>query len=393
MLRTRRLPPSPISSSLRTLVAWIGLICYLTTPAICWADTQKPPEPILIAAIFAETGIAAPHNKPLIDMTRFTVDIINTRGGVLGRPLRLVLLDNASTPIGTNLAARKAVAMGATAVIGAHWSSHSLAMAPILDKAQIPMITPASTNPAVTVGHKFVFRVCFIDSFQGQAMANFALTSLAARRAAVISNIDEQYSVMLAQFFKESYSLQGGKVAYESGYRGNATDFSEIIDQLQATKVDIIYLPGYARDSGLFIKQARKAGINAIFLGGDAWDEIEEYAGDAVVGSYQSAAWHPHVPFKESLVLQRQFREAFGEPLKNPTSPLAYDAVMILAEAIRVANSIDCGKIRAALANLQGFQGATGTISFDSQGNPTGKEIVIVHFAKEGKIFTQTIAP
>ena len=392
MIKLAHLPSTGRNLSLMALLAWLTLACCFAAP-FARADSAKPAEPILIAAIFAETGIAAPHNKPVIDMTRFAVNIVNAGGGLLARPLRLVLLDNASTPIGSTLAARKAVEMQATAVIGAHWSSHSLAMAPILDQAHIPMITPASTNPAVTAGHPYVFRACFIDSFQGKAMADFARTSLGARTAAVLSNIDEQYSVTLAQFFKEAFHLKGGEVTYEAGYRGNATDFSGIIKQLQGNEVDIIYLPGYARDSGLFIKQARKAGLKAIFLGGDAWDDIDRYAGSAMVGSYQSAAWHPQVPFKESLALQQRYWEAFGKPLENSTSPLAYDAVMILAEAIRVANSTDRTKIRDALADIQGFQGATGTITLDGQGDPAGKEIIIVHFAQDGKIFKQTITP
>lgn len=355
--------------------------------------TALESEPIAIAAIFSQTGIAAQHNAPLIEMTQLAVDEVNAQGGVLGRQIKLHVIDNQSTPIGATLAARQAVAMGVTAVIGAHWSSHSLAMAPVLQKAQIPMISPGSTNPEVTIGKDYIFRVCFIDSFQGKAMARFAYEELNSRRAAVLSNIDEQYSVMLADFFRQHYTLIGGKVVLDEGYRGNANDFSDIIEKLRKTAVDIIYIPGYSRDSGLFIKQATRAGITATFLGGDGWDAIETFAGEALEGSYQSAPWHPEVPFARSAALRQLYEDVRGKPLDNMSSPLAYDAVMLLVEAIRTAGVTDRTKIRNSLASLKGFEGATGHIAFDSQGDPKNKEIIIIKFTKGKRVFARAIHP
>jgi branched-chain amino acid transport system substrate-binding protein len=350
-------------------------------------------EPISIGAIFSESGIAAPHNQPLIEMTRLAVKQINDQGGLLGRPVRLILFDNLSTPIGSAIAARQSIDRNVAAVIGAHWSSHSLAMAPILQEAGMPMISPGSTNPEVTRDKDYIFRACFIDSFQGSVMARFARENLHAKTAVVVTNIDEDYSTMLGQFFSQAFEKSGGQVREEIGYRGSATDFSAIIKKIQSHMPDVVYLPGYTRDSGLIIKQAVKMGITATFLGGDAWDEIENYAGQSVGGSYQSAPWHPEVPFPASERMKTAFAAAYGKDIVNNSSPLAYDAVMILADAITRAGTTEHKAIRDALAATREFQGATGSITFDKHGDPLDKAIVIIEFKDGKRIFKQALQP
>jgi branched-chain amino acid transport system substrate-binding protein len=384
---------SPLLPTLRLqiLLLWsILLLLPLVTPA---APTDTEAEPIKIAAIFSETGIAAPHNLPLIEMTKLAVKYVNSRGGLLGRPLHLLLFDNGSTPIGSALAARRAVAENVTAVIGAHWSSHSLAMAPILQEAGIPMISPGSTNPEVTRGKDYIFRACFIDSFQGLAMAKFAYDELHAQTAVVITNIDEDYSTMLGQFFSHAFERAGGRVLAEIGYRGTATDFSEIIKEVAANQPEVIYLPGYTRDSGLFIKQSVKMGLKATFLGGDAWDEIEKYAESSVEGSFQSAPWHQEVPFPRSVEMKKYYTATYGRDIVNNSSPLAYDAVLLLAEAISRAGSLDHRAIRDALAATSNFEGATGPIRFNGNGDPIDKAIIIIEFKNGKQIFRKAITP
>ncbi len=350
-------------------------------------------EPIKIGAIFSQSGLAAPHNQPLIEMIRLAIKNINDNGGVLGRPLQLILLDNLSTPIGSARAARRLVLQDITAVIGAHWSSHSLAIAPILQQAGIPMISPGSTNPEVTRGKDYIFRACFLDSFQGVAMAKFSREELHAKSAIVLTNIDENYSIMLGQFFSKAFKESGGQIISEMSYRGDATDFSANIKELIRLKPDVVYLPGYTRDSGLCIKQSAKMGFSTIFLGGDAWDEIKKFAGPAINGSFQSAPWHPKVPFSASQKMKELFEAAYGTEIENNSSPLAYDAVMLLADAITRAGSLDRKAIRDALAATVDFRGATGAISFDENGDPPRKSIIIIQFQDEKQIFKKTIIP
>lgn len=376
---------------LQMLLLWTILVASPSVAPTASIDTEA--RPIHLAAIFSETGIAAPHNLPLIEMTKLAVERINASGGVLGRPLRLLLLDNGSTPIGSALAARRAVAENVTAVIGAHWSSHSLAMAPILQEAGIPMISPGSTNPEVTRGKDYIFRACFIDSFQGLAMAKFAHDELRATSAVVVTNIDEEYSTMLGQFFKEAFERTGGRVQAEIGYRGTATDYATIITEIAADPPEVVYLPGYTRDSGLFIKQAVKMGLKTTFLGGDAWDEIEKYAETSVEGSFQSAPWHPQVPFPRSVEMKKYYAATYGTDISNNSSPLAYDAVLLMAEAITRAGSTDHRAIREALAATINFQGATGPIRFNGSGDPVDKAIIIIEFKNGSRIFRKAVTP
>ncbi len=384
-----RLLRSLLPGILRLLLALLLPTVYLVQPAAGSPDAGE----LRIAAVFSESGIAAPHNKPLIEMTKLAVDKINENGGILGKQVRLLLLDNLSTPIGSAMAARKCVEQQVAAVIGAHWSSHSLAMAPILEEAAIPMISPGSTNPDVTKGRNYIFRTCFIDSFQGLAMAKFAYNNLQARSAVVATAIDEDYSTVLGQFFSRAFEKAGGRVLEEIGYRGSATDFSENIRKILEGRPDVVYLPGYTRDSGLFIKQAVKMGVQATFLGGDAWDEIETYAGAAVAGSFQSAPWHPEVPYSASEEMKQFFKDVYGREIANNSSPLAYDAVMLLADAITRAGSTDRQAIRDALATTRDFRGATGSITFDGSGDPLDKGIIIIEFKDGQRVFKETIQP
>jgi branched-chain amino acid transport system substrate-binding protein len=344
-------------------------------------------------AIFSQTGIAAAHNEPLIPMVQLAVEEVNLTGGVLGRPIQLILLDNQSTPIGSRVAAEEAVRLKATAVVGAHWSSHSLAMAPVLQRAEIPMISPGSTNPEVTRIGDYIFRACFLDSFQGVAMAAFAIQDLKARTAAVVRNIDEAYSVMLAEYFEKAFIDDGGRVLLDEGYRGKAIDFSGIIEKIKRAPPDVIYLPGYTRDSGLFIKQAVKMDVKSIFLGGDAWDEIEQIAGEAINGSYQSAPWHPQAPFPKSIYLQNLYRRKFMRDIDNVSAPLAFDAVLLLADAMTRAASLAGEDVRRALAQTDNFQGATGIFSFDENGDPKNKDVIIIQFKEGRRLFHKTIRP
>lgn len=377
------------------LVLWRALVIIFIVAGhvTSAASSPKASDPVRIAAIFSQTGIAATHNEPLISMVQLAVEDINQAGGVLKRPIQLIVLDNQSTPIGATIAAEEAIRLDVAAVVGAHWSSHSLAMAPLLQKAGIPMISPGSTNPEVTKVGSYVFRACFLDSFQGQAMARFAFSDLKARTAAIVRNIDEEYSVMLAEFFKRSFLAFGGKVLLDTEYRGKAVDFAAIIKSANARQPDVMYLPGYTRDSGLFVKQARSLGLKCTFLGGDAWDEIETYAGEAIEGSYQSAPWHPQAPFPRSAYLQTLYRRKFHKEIGNMSAPLAYDAVYLLANAIEQAGSLDRAGIRDALAATRDFRGATGIISFDGNGDPENKDVIIIRFQNGQRTFFKTIKP
>ncbi|MDM8556878.1 ABC transporter substrate-binding protein [Desulfococcaceae bacterium HSG7] len=365
------------------------LFCFITSFALPAIGA----EPAKIAAIFAKTGIAAANNAPYSQMIELAVEELNNQGGLLGHPVELILLDNISTPLGSKLAAKKAVKLQVTAVIGAIWSSHSLAAGPVLQEAGIPMITPISTNPKVTGIGNYVFRICFIDSFQGKAMARFAYDELGAKNAIVLEIINEQFSLTLAEYFVKSFTKYGGNMLLKSSYKNDAVDFAVLLKKVKKLQPDVVYVPGYARDSGLLIKQAVSMGIRTTFLGGDGWNLIYDYGGDTIEGNFHSAAWHPSVPYAKSIHLQKIYSQKYKNKLTHTGAPLAYDAVMLLADAVKRAGTLDRSGIRNALAETQGFQGAAGTVTFDKQGDPLNKEVIILKLEKGGAAYFKSVKP
>ena len=352
-------------------------------------------EPIKIAAIFAKTGIAGKDNAPEVQMAELSVEEINNQGGLLGRPVKLVILDNKSSPIGSSIAARKAVQLGVPAVIGAAWSSHSLQIAPILQQAKIPMITGGSTNPKVTRIGNYIFRTCFIDSFQAQAMAQFAYTELGARTAIVLEIINEEYSLTLAELFSKSYQQYGGKVLLKESYANDAVNFANLLKKVKTLHPDVVYVPGYARDSGLLIKQAASMEIKTTFLGADGWAGplIYDVGGNVLEGNYYSAHWHHDVSFQQSIHMKKMYYQKYKSKIPSINAPLSYDAVMLLADAIHRAGTFDRAKIRQALSETKGFQGATGTITFDEHGDPLNKPVVIMKLGKDAPMYFKSIQP
>ncbi|MCP4023415.1 MAG: ABC transporter substrate-binding protein [Desulfobacteraceae bacterium] len=373
---------------------FIMILCTIAAVSFSAPAKTQAAETIKIASIYGKTGDAGSVYDYYLAGIRFGVEIINQQGGMLGKKVELIELDNRSTALGSKLAAKKAVNKGVTAVIGSAWSSHSIAMAPVLQAAKIPMISTISTNPQVTLIGDYIFRVCFIDPFQGAVMANFAINDLKAKKAVVLINTGSKYSLGLARVFAEKYQQLGGQILWEGKYLSEATDFSQILEKVKKLEPDVIFAPGHVRDSAFLIKQARKKGLQTPFLGGDGWGEkMYEYAGDTLDGNFYSNHWHKEVDFKKSRLFVKAYQDRYGKQDDfTSTIPLGYDAVMLLAEAVTRANSLDPGQIRDALAAIDDFQGTTGTISLDQNGDPI-KSAVILKFGKESAIYLKAIDP
>ncbi len=340
-------------------------------------------EPIKIATILPQSGKAAVYGRSALEGVKVAIDDINRTGGIRNRSLELIVIDNGSSPLGSIQAAKKAIDLNVSLVIGAMWSTHSLAIAPLLQEAGIPMISPGSTAPQVTHAGSYIFRVCYTDSFQGRLMADFAYHYIGARSAAVLINLNETYSQELASQFSSVFQRIGGNIALKKGYRGSAVDFREILKSVKATSPDVVFIPGYSKDSGFIIRQAHAMGIRTIFLGGDAWDKtIAEYAGSGLEGSYFSTFWHPDRFSSENLRFINTFQEYYGKTEISPYAALAYDAVNVFADAVRRAGSVKREDIQGELLKTVGFKGVTGIISFDEYGDPLDKGAAILTYIK-----------
>lgn len=371
----------------RLLMTFIGL--SLAT-ASCWAAENT--KPIRIATIYGQTGVASESNAISLQGVRLAAEQLNAEGGVLGRPIELLELDNKSTPLGSRQSALTAVKEKVVAVVGPAWSSHSLIAGPILNDAKIPMVSNIATNPAVTKDLEYVFRICFTDAFQGQVMAQFARTTLKARTAVILTNVGAEYSIDLSGIFKQFFTQKEGEVLWEAGYREKQVDFSTLLLKIKQLNPDVVYLPGYYRDSGLIIKQARLLGVQSQFLGAGG---LREYGGEAVYGSYFSTHWHPKVQNPANEKLKRVYQAKYHHEIPAVAAlATGYDAMMVLADAITRANSTQGDKVQLALSQTRDYAGVTGLITLDEQGDPIHKSAVILQITENGKfMFVESVHP
>lgn len=346
-------------------------------------------EPIKIGVIFADTGRAAEVGRDFFKAIRLIVKDVNQNGGILNRQIKLIEYDNFSKPLSSKKAATQAVKDGVVAVIGASWSSNSKAIAEVLQEAKIPMITPLATNPNVTQVGDYIFRTCFIDPFQGQVMADFAINSLKVRKAAVFINAGSSFSRSLSTEFTKAFRSMGGEILYTGDYLKQENDFTNLINSALPYNPDIVYLSGYSRDSGFIIKQSKKLGLNTIFLGGDGWNSsMYKYGGTAINGHYFTNHWHENIPNPVSKSLINKYN---NYKVKSRLA-LGHDAIMILLNAIQRAGSIEPEQIKTAIAETKLFPGATGNISFNATGDPL-KPAVILKFENEKTTFIKMIEP
>ncbi len=295
---------------------------------------------------------------------------------VLGKKVELVIVDNKSDKAeATSAVARLIEKEKVSAVIGSWGSGFSIAAGNILKEKQVPAVAPSATNPLVTQGNDYYFRVCFIDPFQGTVMARYAYEKLGAKKAAIIQEISNDYAVGLASFFKAEFTRLTGdenSVVEVSNYQTGDNDFSAQLTNVQSKNPDVIFAPGNFTESALIIKQARNLGMTVPFIGGDTWetDEFLSVGGAQVEGAVISTFFDPSVALTEESTT---FMEAFNKeyPGKEPAAvtALGYDAYILILDAIERAGSSDPKAIRDALAVTAGFEGAAGPVTLDENGD------------------------
>ena len=337
-------------------------------------EGQTSPErgEIPIGVYGALTGPEAAFGTSTVNGVRLAVDEINGAGGLLGRKVRLVVEDDGGrAEQAASVVTKLVTADNVIALIGENSSNQSLAAAPIAQANGIPMVSPSSTNPAVTEKGEFIFRVCFTDPYQGKALAAFVRDTLKANSAAVLVDNKNDYSVGLAEFFTKEFEARGGRVVIRQSYSGGDNEFRPQLTAIRATKPDILFIPGFYTDAGQIAIQARDAGITVPLVGGDGWDSptVIDIGGKSVENSYFSD--HYFVGDSRPVVQQfvTEMRRRHG---KNPeaTAALGYDAMKIIAAAITRAGSADPKAIRDGIAQTKNYQGVSGTITMGPDRNP-----------------------
>jgi branched-chain amino acid transport system substrate-binding protein len=323
------------------------------------------------------------------------VDEINKAGGINGRRIRMIVEDDQGRPEQAATVVTKFISQDRVhALLGEATSGNTLAAAPKAQAAHIPMITPAATADNVTQVGDYIFRVCFTDSFQGEAMAKFAAHTLKAKRAAIMLDFNSPYSRGLTQVFTENFTKLGGQIITEQSYTQGDRDYKGQLTTIRAVNPDAIFIPGYYGEVGVIAKQAKELEIKAPLLGTDGWDapQLFQLGGDALNGSYMSNHYSVDDPAPAIQNFIAAYKARYNGAVPDALAALGYDAMNVLADSIRRAGTTDGPKLRDAIAHTTNFAGVTGVITINDQRNAI-KPIVVLKLENGKYIYQETIQP
>jgi branched-chain amino acid transport system substrate-binding protein len=340
---------------------------------------------IVIGHFASMSGPQATFGISTDQAIRLAIKERNAKGGVKGRKIRLETIDDAGKQSEAATAVTRLINdHKAVAILGEVASSLSLAGGPIAQKAKVPMISPSSTNPDVTDVGDYIFRVCFLDDFQGWVDAKFAKENLKATKAAILYDQAQAYSSGLADYFEKAFKEMGGTIVTKQAYTGGNLEISSQLQSVKTAGAEVVFLPGYYSDAGTIIRKAREAGITIPFVGGDGWDseELPKIAGDAINGNFFSNHYAPEEDRPEVKNFVENYKKEYGKTADG-LAALGYDAALVLFDAIERAPSLSGKDLRDAIAATKNFTGVTGTFSIDDKRNAQ-KSAVIVEY-KGGK--------
>ncbi|MDR1730753.1 MAG: ABC transporter substrate-binding protein [Synergistaceae bacterium] len=317
---------------------------------------------------------------------------------VLGKKIELIVVDNKSDKVeAANAVTRLIDRDKVNAIIGTYGSSLAIAGGEVAETAGIPVMGTSCTNPLVTLHKRFYFRACFIDPFQGSGAATYAIRSLGFKKAAILTDVANDYSVGLSSFFKQAFSKLGGQVVSEMRYQSGDQDFTAQLTEIISKKPDIVFLPAYFSEGAIILKQAKELGATFRFMGGDAMDnpEVVTLGGEAVEGfMHTTFAYDPSM--KDMNPVAQNFTEKWkkAHPNKDPNvnAALGYDAYILIADAIRRAGSADPAHIRDALEQTKDVPTVTGITTMNAT-HDAEKELGIVEIRNGKKLFIGTIKP
>jgi branched-chain amino acid transport system substrate-binding protein len=350
---------------------------------------------IVVGEYGSLTGGQATFGQSTHNAIMLAVDEINAAGGVDGRKIKVLTEDDQSKAEEAANAVTKLISQNqVVAVLGEVASSNSLAAAPICQANKVPMITPSSTNPTVTQKGDYIFRMCFLDDYQGGAMARYVLQDLKLKSAAVLIDNKSDYSTGLAKFFSDAFTAGGGKIVATQSYAQGDSDFRSQLTAIKGANPQLIFVPGYYNDIGQIAIQARDLGMQMPLAGGDGWEspKLIEIGGKALEGCFYSNHYFAGDPAPAVRDFVQKYKDRYGAT-PDALAALAYDAARVLADAIKRSGSTDGPKLRDAIGQTKGFSGVTGTINLGADRNPSGKKLVIVEVKNGALALKSTVDP
>jgi branched-chain amino acid transport system substrate-binding protein len=359
------------------------------------ATPPPPNEPIKVGEFASLTGKDATFGISSHEGTLMAIEEINAAGGVLGKQIQLLTEDTQCKPGESATVVNKLISRdNVIAILGEVASTRSMEAAKICQDNHTPMISPSSTNPDVTKTGDYIFRVCFIDPFQGTVMANFASKTLHMKRVAVFTDVKSDYSKGLAKFFKERFVADGGEIVTELDYNGGDKDFKAQLTAIKAANPEGVFVPGYYTECALISVQARQLGLNVPLFGGDGWEssKLLEIGGDAVEGDYFSTHYNAAVGSDVSKKFVADYEKRWNGKVPDALGACGYDSAIVLVDAIKRAGSTDPEKLRDAIAATTNFPAVTGNITIDENRNATKSAVILQ--VKNGKFqYLETVEP
>ncbi|MDO9507876.1 MAG: ABC transporter substrate-binding protein [Thermovirgaceae bacterium] len=374
---------------MRKIIAVLGVLLLLALAGSAFAA-----DVIKIGHTVSLTGGASMWGQSEARALDMLAKKINAAGGVLGKQIEFVRYDNRNDAVEAVNVARRLVSDGVIAVIGPAQSGNSIASAPVLEKAKIPMVVTTATNPYVTIDQKtdkvrpFAFRPCFIDPFQGTVAARFAITDLGAKKGAILYDVGSDYGQWLARYFEEAFVAKGGTIVAKEAFRSEELDYRAQLGKMKDLAPDVIFIPTSQKEAAMAAKQARDLGIKAILLGTDNWGspDLIELGGSAIDGGYFVNLADLADPDIQGFVAE--YKALYGEDPVLPNPVMAQDALIMIVEALKKAGTTDGTKLADALANLKNIKVTSGVLTIDPENhNPLDKPAVIQQVDVANKTF------
>ena len=350
---------------------------------------------ILIGEYGSLTGGQATFGQSTHNAIMMAMDEINSAGGVNGRKIKVLTEDDQSKAEEAANAVTKLISQnGVLAVLGEVASSNSLAAAPICQSNKVPMITPSSTNPEVTKKGDYIFRVCFTDDYQGENIARYAAQQLHIKRAAILTDVKNDYSTGLTTTIERIFTSLGGQIIAKQSYANLDSDFRSQLTAIRQANPEAIFVPGYYTDVAQIAIQARDLGMKQPLLGGDGWEspKLIEIGGKALNGCMYTNHYFYADPSPIVRNFVQKYKDRYGA-IPDGMAALGYDAARVLADAIKRSKKLDGPSLRDAIASTRSFAGVTGTITIGPERNAVGKKLVIEE-VKDGQLALKaTIEP
>ncbi|HEY8181949.1 MAG TPA: ABC transporter substrate-binding protein [Thermoanaerobaculia bacterium] len=350
---------------------------------------------ILIGEYGSLTGAQATFGQSTHNAIMMAIDEINANGGVNGRKIKVLTEDDQSKQEEAANAVTKLISQnGVLAVLGEVASSCSLAAAPICQANKVPMITPSSTNPEITKKGDYIFRVCFTDDYQGENIAKYAATQLHIKRAAILTDVKNDYSTGLTTTITRVFTSLGGQIVGTASYSNGDSDFRSQLTSVRSKNPEAIFVPGYYTDVGQIAIQSRDLGMKQPLLGGDGWEspKLIEIGGRALDGSMYTNHYFYADPNPLVRNFVQKYKDRYGA-IPDGMAALGYDAARVLADAIKRAKKLDGPSLKDAIAETKNFPGVTGTITIGPDRDAIGKKIIIEEVKNGQLTLRATIDP